>query len=415
MRGEPRLESVDAGYEAKAVTLLAIGFGMVGLDRFIINPLFPVMREELGLNYQDLGLISAVLALGWGVASVFSGRLADRWGRKRVLVPAIVAFSLLVGLSGLAAGLASLLLIRGLMGLAEGAFVPASIVAAIEASKPSRVGLNVGLQQMTAPLVGSFLGPLIAVGLLKVLPSWHWVFVVVAIPGLVVALLLVLVLREPRHRAPKPSGPPTRNSWHDVLGIRAVWVNTLSMCCFLTCLMVLAAFMPSYLTDQLKLGLDTMSIVLASLGAGGCLGMIVAPAISDIVGRKTVMLAALVIATIALSFVPTRGPNPVELSVLLFIAVFMVTGALAINVGPLTHDALPQHLVTTGTGMVVGIGEIFGGAFAPTLAGFLAQHLGISIVPWIAIVASAVGLLVVAFAAQEPDSRANFEEEGAVT
>src|ERR1700758_3156001 len=160
--------SSDARYEVKAVGLLALGFGMVGLDRFIINPLFPAMQKDLGLNYQELGLISAVLALGWGIASIFSGRLSDRLGRKRVLVPAIGAFSLLVATSGLASGLMSLLLIRGLMGLAEGAYVPASIVATIDASKPTRIGLNIGLQQMASPLVGSFLGPLIAVGLLRV-------------------------------------------------------------------------------------------------------------------------------------------------------------------------------------------------------------------------------------------------------
>lgn len=402
MRAEPRSEEVDTGYEAKAVALLAIGFGMVGLDRFIINPLFPVMREELGLNYQDLGLISAVLALGWGVASVFSGRLADRWGRKRVLVPAIVGFSLLVGLSGLAGGLASLLLIRGFMGLAEGAFVPASIVATIEASKPSRVGLNIGLQQMTAPLVGSFLGPLIAVGLLKVLPSWHWVFVVVAVPGLIMALLMALVLRDSRHRATAIAGPSDNRSWRGVMKLPAVWANTASMCCFLTCLMVLATFMPNYLTDHLKLSLDSMSTVLASLGAGGCFGMILAPAISDYVGRKIVMVAALVIALAAFSFLPTLGADPIALSLLLFIAVCMVTGALAINVGPLTHGSVPAIYVTTATGVVVGVGEIFGGALAPALAGAAAQRLGIGVVPWIAIASCALALLIVALTVREP-------------
>ena len=57
-------------------------------------------------------------------------------------------------------GLGSLIMIRGLMGLAEGAYVPASIVATVEASKPTRVGLNIGIQQMAAPLVGLGLGPI---------------------------------------------------------------------------------------------------------------------------------------------------------------------------------------------------------------------------------------------------------------
>ena len=137
-------------YEFKAVALLSTGFGLVGLDRFIINPLFPVMSKDLGLNYQDLGLISAVLALSWGISSIWTGRLSDRIGRKRVLVPAVVLFSLLVATSGLATGLISLLVIRALKGMAEGAYVPASIVATVEASKPTRIGLNVGLQQMAA-------------------------------------------------------------------------------------------------------------------------------------------------------------------------------------------------------------------------------------------------------------------------
>ena len=56
----------DRAYEFKVVALMTIGFGLVGLDRFIINPLFPVIQKELNLNYQDLGLISGILALACG-------------------------------------------------------------------------------------------------------------------------------------------------------------------------------------------------------------------------------------------------------------------------------------------------------------------------------------------------------------
>lgn len=56
----------NARYEYAAVAMLALGFGLVGLDRFIILPLFPVMMSELHLDYQDLGNISAILAIAWG-------------------------------------------------------------------------------------------------------------------------------------------------------------------------------------------------------------------------------------------------------------------------------------------------------------------------------------------------------------
>lgn len=392
----------DPRYEVKAIALLALGFGMVGLDRFIINPLFPVMQKELGLNYQDLGLISAVLALAWGAASIFSGRLSDLVGRKKVLVPSMVVFSLLVATSGLASGLVSLMVIRGLMGLAEGAYVPASIVATIEASKPTRIGLNVGLQQMSAPLVGLGLGPVIAVGLLKVLPSWHWVFCVVAVPGLVIAAMMarVLVDQVPAGSARTASQPVTR--WADVLKHRAVKVNTLGMFCYLTCLITLSAFMPNYLTDHLGLGMDQMGLVLSGLGVGSFVGMVVVPALSDRLGRKPVMLVALVIELAALWMLANTGADPVRLFAVLFVATFMNAGVVAINVGPLTSAAVPPHLATSAIGIVIGLGEIVGGAVAPAVAGFLAQNMGIAVIPKIALAAIAAGLAVVALGVKEP-------------
>jgi len=45
----------DTSYEWKAVTLLALGFGLVGLDRWLIAPLFPAMMKDLHLTAQDVG------------------------------------------------------------------------------------------------------------------------------------------------------------------------------------------------------------------------------------------------------------------------------------------------------------------------------------------------------------------------
>ncbi|ROZ75057.1 MFS transporter [Ramlibacter sp. WS9] len=390
----------DTAYEIKAVGLLSLGFGLVGLDRFIINPLFPVMQKELGLNYQDLGLISAVLALTWGVASIFAGRLGDRIGPKRVLVPAIVVFSVLVASTGLASGMASLLLIRALMGLAEGAYVPASVVATLEASRPTRTGMNVGIQQMAAPLVGLGLGPVVAVALLKVMPSWHWVFAVVAVPGLLLAVVMARTLRDS-----VPAAPSTGRTapFSELLRHRAVIVNAVAMACFLSCLITLAAFMPSYLVDHLHLGLDAMGLVLGALGAGSCVGMVAVPALSDRVGRKPVMLLSLAVAIGGLWLLPTLGAEPLlPLATALFAVSFMIAGVVAITVGPLTSAAVPAHMATSATGLVIGVGEIVGGALAPAVAGGLSQQFGITVVPQIALAAAVAGLLLVAFGMREP-------------
>ncbi|MBI2771941.1 MAG: MFS transporter [Burkholderiales bacterium] len=391
----------DRRYEFKAVGLLALGLGMVGLDRFIINPLFPVMQKDLGLNYQDLGLISGVLALTWGLASVYAGRLADRIGRKKVLMAAITLFSLLVATTGLAAGLASLLLIRALMGLAEGAYVPPSIVATVVAAKPARVGLMTGIQQMAMPLVGLGLGPVLAVALLKVVPSWHWVFAIAALPGLLLAVVMARVLRDDAPPARAVPAAPQPGRWPEVLRHRGVIVNTVAMFCYLTCMITLGAFMPSYLTDHLHLGLDQMAFVLAGMG-GGSAGLLVVPALSDRLGRKPVMVMALVIQLAALALLPGVGAEPAKLFAILLVAMFMNAGVVGITVGPLTSGAVPPRLATTATGIVVGVGEVLGGAIAPAVAGAMAHRMGIEIILAIALAACAAALALVVLGVREP-------------
>ena len=85
-------------YERSAVILLALGFGLVGLDRWIITPLFPAIMADLDLGYDDLGNIVGILGLTWGVSALFMGRLSDKFGRRRIMVPGIILFFLVLGL-----------------------------------------------------------------------------------------------------------------------------------------------------------------------------------------------------------------------------------------------------------------------------------------------------------------------------
>ena len=143
-RGRPPVggDGWDGRYEWKAVALLTIGFGLVGLDRWVIADLAALrsstMVPDLKLQPQDVGNLVAVLGVAWGVSSLFMGSLSDIFGRKRVIVPALVLFLLLSGFSGLASSIMALFLIRIAMGVFEGAFCPSSFAAVAEASHPRR-------------------------------------------------------------------------------------------------------------------------------------------------------------------------------------------------------------------------------------------------------------------------------------
>jgi len=368
------IKTQDSSYEWKVVALLTLGFGLVGLDRWIIAPLFPAMMKDLHLNYQDLGNIVGALGLAWGVFAVLAGGLSDRIGRRRVLIPAMVGFSLLSGLSGFATGLVSLLLIRGVMGMMEGSFCPTSFATTNDASKPSRRGFNLGLQQCTFPLFGLALGPILATQLLEV-TSWRWIFVLVAVPGLILAVLLTRTVREPASIG--AASAAERAPLSELLKHRNVYLSMFTLLCAMSGIFTISAMVPNYLVDYLHMSNAQMGFVTSAIGFGGCCGQVILTGISDLIGRKVSLLFGFAVAAAFLYAFAQTGSNPASLFALLFGSCFCCFGLLGLITGPIAAEAAPAGLVSSTAGIIIGSGEIFGGGVAPSLAGGIAQHYGI--------------------------------------
>ncbi|WP_396330244.1 MFS transporter [Burkholderia anthina] len=391
-----RVSGRDTSYEWKIVALLALGFGLVGVDRFMIMPLFPVMMRDLHLDYQDLGHITAALSVAWGVSALVTGNLSDRFGHRKVIIPAMLAFSLLACASGLAWGVGSLMAIRAVMGFAEGAYTPSSITATLDASDPARHGRNVGIQQAALPLLGLGIAPIVVTQLMRVVP-WHWIFAMVALPGLVVCVLTWKVLRDTsaeRASGHTQAGDAGSHRWRDVLRYRNVPLCFVGMLCWLTCLIVLSALLPNYLTDYLHLGLQQMGFVLSATGIGGTLGGIAMPALSDRIGRRPVMVLSVIGAFVSLWAFSRTGADPVALFAGLLATIFFVFAMITLTVGPISAEAVPAQLMTTASGLVIGVGEIFGGGIAPSVAGYVAKHFGIQYIMQLGMGALVLGLIV---------------------
>jgi predicted MFS family arabinose efflux permease len=370
-------QSFSRSYEWKTVTLMGLGFGLVGLDRWIIGPLFPCMAKDLNLNYEELGAIMGVLAVCWGLSSIIMGRVSDRIGRRTVLICSIVAFSLLSGFSGLASNYGMLLVLRGLMGVTEGSFCPVSVATTAEASRPDRVGLNQGLQLSMFALLGLGIGPIIATQLLHVVPSWRWVFIVAAIPGLIVGLLIHFVVREPHTLPRRHSGHAGKARWLDLLRTRNVVLSILGLLCAMTGVFVLSAMVPSYLVNFLHLSPQQMGFVMSAIGFGGFIGEFAVAGLSDRFGRRFMGVAAFLLAALFLLLFSHIGANPPLLFALLFASTLFCFGLLSLLTGPVPTEAVSPALTASAVGLVSGTAEIFGGGVAPALAGFIAQHYGI--------------------------------------
>jgi MFS family permease len=388
----------DVRHERRTLALLGIGFGLVGFDRWLLAPLFPHIMRDLGLNYSQLGSLVGILGVAWGLWSIAMGPLADRIGRKKILVTTMIAFSLLSSLSGFATGFISLLLLRAAMGVAEGAFTPASIAANSEASLPARRGLNQGIQISMIPLMGLGFAPIVATQLLQVVPNWHWVFTLSAAPGLIVAALIGCYVRDRNAPTVRVSHEPVeRPRWTALFASRNVIIATFAILCAMSGIFVIGAMVPTYLVSVVHLDMRSMGFVASAVGFGGFIGCFALAGLSDFLGRRPTALMGFICAAALLYLFSCTGSNPVLLFVLLFGVAMFSMGLLSLLSGPVATEAAPVGLIASTIGFVSGVGETFGGGVAPVIAGFIAQHFGLAHTLDFALYSLAAGAVIAFF------------------
>lgn len=386
----------NTAYEWKMVILLAILFGIVGLDRLVIVYLFPVLMPELKLNNAQAGAVASILALTWAISTWVLGSLSDKFGRKPILIGSAVFFSLMTSFTGVAKTFAGMLAVRGLLGVGEGGVFSASAAKIEEISPPRKRGLNLGIHQSFFPLLGIGLGPIIATQLVLHM-HWEWVFFVLGIPGLILALLLAKGMRRTEASRSLPIRSTDGGSAGSVLKYKNIWLTTIIASLFQTGLFVFSTFIALYLTRVSGLQLDTAGLIISDWGFGGFLGMIAVPALSDRLGRRPLLvIAAACYGALMLSFVLVQAGPPMK-----FLNLF-AAGFFGFGIAPLflviPCESVPPHLTGSAVGVPTGVSELIGGVVMPVVAGGLADRFGLIypmlIVGAVSLVCAAVGLFL---------------------
>lgn len=343
----------------------------------------------------------AVLGVTWGIASIWMGGLADRLGRRRVLIPSIILFSLASALSGFAAGFMSLFAIRALMGIAEGAFCPASFAATADAAHPERLGFAQGFQQSAFALIGLGLGPIVATLLLDQI-GWRGAFFVVALPGLCLGTLLWMIIRDRPPIKPEIEADPveTARMLDDikrVLRVRNVRFATLALLFAMCGVFVLSANTPIYLSMHLKLAPRDMGIVTSAIGFGGFAGLWTLPALSDYLGRRVMGVAGFVGGALSLLGFIYTGAQPMHLFAWLFLACAFSFGLFSLITGPISAESAPTGMIATTAGVIGGTGEILGGGLSLVIAGFVIATYGIQAMLYLALFGLMCGAVTMLF------------------
>ena len=226
-------------YQKRLFVLLSVATFFEGYDFMALAQLLPNLRGDLGLSREGGGWLVSVINIGTMLA-YFLVRLADRWGRKRLLSLTIIGYTVSSFCSGLAVGVISFALWQLLARMFLIAEWAVAIVYAAEEFPAERRGMVIGVIQASASL-GAIICSALVPMLLTTALGWRSVYFLGSLPLLLMAVLRRSLRETERFAswssdawAQKP--PPPQRFWHilqtpyrnRVLVMGLIW--TLSYC-----------------------------------------------------------------------------------------------------------------------------------------------------------------------------------------
>jgi MFS family permease len=208
--GEPPWPSRGAAWYAVSVLVLAVIFSFI--DRIVIALLVEPLKADLGLNDTEIGLLQGLaFAVFYALVGLPIGRWADRYSRRMIIAWGIFLWSVMTAVCGLARSFTELFLARIGVGVGEAALGPAAFSMISDYFPRERLGRALGVYQSgaflgagAAFLVGGLVirmvsgSSLLEMPLIGTVRPWQFVFFVVGLPGIAVALLMRTVGEPPR-------------------------------------------------------------------------------------------------------------------------------------------------------------------------------------------------------------------------
>ena len=184
------------GYRYYALTVLVIGYVVNFVDRQILAVLLEPIRKDLFFNDFQLGLLGGLaFAVFYATLGIPIAMLADRKSRVKILAAAMAVWSIMTALCGMATNFFWLLLARIGVGVGEAGASPPSHSLISDYFPVSTRATALSIYSLGIP-IGSWIGTTIG-GWGADNLGWRMTFFLVGIPGLLVAALVVLTLREP--------------------------------------------------------------------------------------------------------------------------------------------------------------------------------------------------------------------------
>ena len=382
-------------YSWYVVLLLSALYVVSFIDRVVLNLLVDPLRAEFGLSDTQISLLQgAAFAIFYGVFGLPLARIADVGNRKILIIAGVVVWSLATISSAFATGFAMLVALRAGLAIGEAALSPAALSMFADLFDKDKRSLPCSIY-VAAGLVGSFAAFIVGsvvvdwveaggrIGPLAALEPWRAVFVLVGLPGLVLAVLMAVTVREPcRITGPKDETPSLRQVMGVLQAQPRLYIGMLvggGLLAIVTS--SLPAWVPSLLIRNHGFSIAQAGAAYGLIGvAASALGTILIPRIADAWMRRgradallTVFIAAVLAGTPAMAFFAVAD-DATTLLLTLGIAIFLWYGAVAIPILAVQQVAPPRMRATFTAGLFF-VKTFIGFASGPTIVAVLSDYM----------------------------------------
>jgi SHS family lactate transporter-like MFS transporter len=353
-----------------AVTSGILGWILDAFDFFVLVFLVDVLAKNFHVGKGDIVWTITITLAMRPVGAILLGGLADRHGRRRPLIACVLYFSIITALTPFAPSYLLFVVLRALYGIGMGGYwgIGASLV--MESSPRRWRGLFSGIMQ-----AGYSLGYLLAAVALRTIEprfGWRWMFLCGLVIAALIALLTFLSTESSSWQKSRPAslGELTRVVWQH----KKDFAYLVLMMTAITCLSHgTQDLYPDFLKTVHGFSNAIVSNLAILYNVGAILGALVIGHFSDVLGRRSAVLVALVISALSIPLW-AFGSTMVLLALGSFVMQFGVQGAFGVIPAHL-NELSPNSVRSLFPGVVYQLGVLLG-APAVVIEFALRRHFG---------------------------------------
>jgi MFS family permease len=401
---EPEFILEDSSQPTLSYSWFVVAFLMVlytssFIDRQILALLIKPIRSDFQIDDFQYGLLTGLAFVGtYALAGLPIGVIVDRWSRKGVILIGVTAWSLMTAACGITQSFSSLFLTRIGVGIGEATLSPASYSLISDLFPKEKLGKALSLYGLGIP-IGSGLALIIGgqvVAAIEKIGSidfpvigmtrpWQTVFLAIGLPGLLLSLLTILVVREPKRHTPRAEieSKPTIGEalvyfWRNIRAYAGLFMGMGLLAMFgYGC----TAFYPAFLERVFGLSVADASLFLgvATLvfGVAGCM---FGGWLSDrLLAKGHPDAHYLVSVGYCLAFAVTGAIGSASQSAWVSLPLVAISLAFSNTIIGVVAAALqiltPVRMRGLISSLFLAVAAFVGFAFGPSLIGFITSHI----------------------------------------